>query len=89
MKIINQYNLQARWIPCFLCILPIFVLYFFFLDDYLSEFSNFLKEQRLISGITVLSVMYIFMHHFIRLLGKIFFENTNFAFSLLDKDKAK
>lgn len=78
-KIMKNYNydITARLFPAFLCSLPIFVFYYFFLDKTIPNFLKFIFDIRY-DYISMIIVFTYLMAQICRFIGKFIFQNKFF-----------
>lgn len=79
MEIFNSYNRPARIYPAIPCIIPVLIIYFYFLNNAIGDFVLFTKGFLKIAGvITVPSLAVFFFAHFGRSVGKFLYERICF-----------
>jgi hypothetical protein len=72
----NNYTIYARFFPCIISALPLFVLWFFLSDNIqLKELGNYLLSIKLYGGITLSVVFLYFYAQVLRITSKIIEEN--------------
>lgn len=75
----NEYNIRARFFPTIICSVPLLIFQFFFLNDELREFFNFLGQVRWLGNITISIVVFYLLSQINRFFGKDIFEKLYFS----------
>ncbi|MGB0757353.1 MAG: hypothetical protein ACPGO5_02760 [Patescibacteria group bacterium] len=79
MNIFNEYTLKARIVPACITLIPILVLYNFFLQLYINDFVNFVNNFFILASNVSLAIIMIFVFaQFGRSVGKFLFEKIHF-----------
>ena len=72
--ILNKYIIEARLFPTLICIFPLFIFQYFFLNEKISGFLNYLGSMEFIGNTTFSLVLLYLMMQINRTIGKTFFE---------------
>lgn len=70
----NKYNIQARIYPTILCAIPILLFQYFFLNQEISNFLDFLGNLKFAGDITISVVILYFISQINRFISKTYFE---------------
>lgn len=73
-----NYTITARYFPAIICSLPIFILWFFFLEAYLHGFISMLFRFKWADSLTFNLVFVYLLAQLSRFIGKEFFEKVYF-----------
>ena len=72
--ILNKYIIESRLFPTIICIFPLFIVQYFFLNEKISGFLNYLGGIEFIGNTTFSLVLLYLMMQINRTIGKTFFE---------------
>ncbi|MDH4330298.1 MAG: hypothetical protein OEV93_01980 [Candidatus Moranbacteria bacterium] len=76
MPKINKYNLQARIFPTILCVLPLLIFQYFFINEQIAIFLKYLGGVEFVGNVAISSASIYFVSQVNRIISKTFFEKS-------------